>query len=198
MGKTAGGAIWLNAERLSPYDFWQFWRNTEDADVGRFLRFFTELPLHEIELLENMQGVDLNNAKKILADEATKMCHGEQAAKEARQKAESTFEQGKPEAFPMSVGQLEKGIPLIDFLVNEIKWASSKSEARRLILGKGIRINDEIIDDEKFAINLNIVGEGCKLSSGKKKHILIKADHRNDSVRSAVSRSVEKQKFQEE
>lgn len=173
MGKTASGAIWLNREKLDPYDFWQYWRNTDDADVGRFLRLFTELPLDEIARLEKLQGVELNDAKKILADEATKLCHGAADAQAARQKAESTFEQGKPPEVALSKSQLASGLPLYEVLI-QLGWAQSKSEGRRLIAGGGIKLGEEPVKDELFAINSNsIPKDGVKLSAGKKKHAVL-------------------------
>jgi len=180
MGKSAGGAVWLNADRLSPYDYWQFWRNTEDADVGRFLRLFTELPLEEIAELETLEGAGINEAKKRLAFEATKLAHGEAAAVEAAETARRTFEQGDlAEGLPtIEVGRddLAAGIPVVDLLVRA-ELAASKGEARRLIKGNGARLNDAAIADEAVTVtatDLNADGV-LKLSAGKKRHVLVKA-----------------------
>ena len=179
MGKSLGGAVWLNADRLSPYDYWQFWRNTEDGDVGRFLRLFTELPLEEIAELEKLEGAGINEAKKRLAFEATKLAHGEAAALEAAETARRTFEQGAlAEGLPtIEVGSddLAAGIPVVDLLVRA-ELAASKGEARRLIKGNGARLNDEAIGDEARAVtaaDLNADGV-LKLSAGKKRHVLVK------------------------
>jgi tyrosyl-tRNA synthetase len=180
MGKSVGGAVWLNADRLSPYDYWQFWRNTEDGDVGRFLRLFTELPLEEIAELEKLEGAGINEAKKRLAYEATKLAHGEAAASEAAETARRTFEQGAlAEGLPtVEVGSddLAAGIPVVDLLVRA-ELAASKGEARRLIKGNGARLNDAAITDEAQTVttaDLNTDGV-MKLSAGKKRHVLVKA-----------------------
>ncbi len=179
MGKTANGAVWLNKDRLSSYDYWQFWRNTEDADVGKFLRLFTELPISEIERLEKLKDREINEAKKILADEATKLCHGESAAIEARETARKTFEEGKAggslPTFDVQKDKLEAGISLIDLLILA-KLCKSKGESRRMMKQGGIRLNDEQIKDEAYSVTLeNITDNGTiKLSSGKKRHALIK------------------------
>lgn len=179
MGKTADGAVWLNAEKLSPYDYYQYWRNTEDADVGRFLKLFTWLPMEEIAKLEALQGAEVNEAKKVLAFEATKICHGEKAAKEAQGTAQTVFEQGglggDLPSFDLDKGALEAGIPVIDILV-ESGFCSSKGEAKRLIKGGGARVNDVSIGDIDSKIgesDLNDDGQ-IKLSSGKKKHAIFK------------------------
>ena len=180
MGKTAEGAMWLAAEMLSPYDYWQFWRNTEDADVGRFLKFFTELPMEHIAELEAMPGAEINDAKKILATEATAMLHGEKAAEDALRTAEDTFEKGKlgddlPEV-SVAKSELEAGIAAFK-LLHQAGLASSGKEARNLIKGGGARVNDEKIDDEMQAINTADLTEHgvIKLSAGKKKHVLVRA-----------------------
>ena len=141
MGKSVGGAVWLNADRLSPYDYWQFWRNTEDGDVGRFLRLFTELPLEEIAELEKLEGAGINEAKKRLAFEATKLLHGERRRREAAETARRTFEQGAAAATLPSLVHLAAGIPVVDLLVRA-ELAASKGEARRLIKANGARLND--------------------------------------------------------
>ena len=177
MGKTADGAVWLNAERLSPYDYWQFWRNTEDADVGRFLRFFTELSLDEIAALEALEGSGINEAKKRLADEATTLAHGADAAAQARQTAEQTFEQGGlSENLPrvtLPAAELAAGIPAFK-LFHLTGLCASGGEARKLIQGGGARINDAKVESETSHITLQ-PGETLKLSAGKKKHVLLQA-----------------------
>ena len=180
MGKSAAGAIWLNADMLSPYDYWQYWRNTEDADVGRFLRLFTEMPLDEIERLEAMQGTDINEAKKVLANEITAMCHGRQAAEEAAETARKTFEEGAlGDSLPsidIARTDLEAGIAAFD-LFKQAGLAASNGEARRLIKGGGGRLNDIAIGDETQNIGIDdLNGDGViKLSAGKKRHVLVKA-----------------------
>ncbi|WP_158046662.1 tyrosine--tRNA ligase [Skermanella pratensis] len=180
MGKSLGGAVWLNADRLSPYDYWQFWRNTEDADVGRFLRLFTELPLDEIAGLERLEGAGINEAKKRLAFETTRMCHGEAAAQEAAETARRTFEQGGlAEGLPtvgIARGELDAGIPVIDLLVRA-DLAASKGEAKRLIKGGGARLNDAVVVEETQVTGTgDLNAEGVlKLSAGKKRHALVKA-----------------------
>ena len=178
MGKGAKGAVWLNADRLSPYDYWQFWRNTEDADVGRFLRLFTELPLDEIAHLESLAGAGINDAKKILANQATALLHGEAAAREAAETARRTFEEGDAAAaLPTHVvapGELAAGVPLFRLLA-EAGLATSNGEARRLIKGGGARVNDAVITDEQHVVTTNDLRDGVvKLSAGKKQHRLIK------------------------
>jgi tyrosyl-tRNA synthetase len=178
MGKSAKGAVWLNAERLSPYDYWQFWRNTEDADVGRFLRLFTELPLDEIARLDSLPGAGINDAKKILANEATALLHGAAAAQEAAETARRTFEEGAAaETLPthtVAAADLTAGLPLIR-LLTESGLAASNGEARRLIRGGGARVNDTAISDEQLLVTETDLRHGAiKLSAGKKQHRLIK------------------------
>ncbi|SOD89328.1 tyrosine--tRNA ligase [Caenispirillum bisanense] len=178
MGKTASGAVWLNAERLSAYDYWQFWRNTEDADVGKFLRLFTELPLDEIARLEGLQGAEINDAKKVLADEVTRLCHGTEAAEAARRTAEETFEKGGAGGDLPTVevprAELEAGVALVDLLVR-LEMTASKGEARRLIKQGGARVNDAAVTDEAHTVTLAALdGDHIKLSAGKKKHALVK------------------------
>ena len=179
MGKTAAGAVWLNPDRLSPYDYWQFWRNTEDADVGRFLRLFTLLPLEEIARLEALEGQELNEAKKVLAGEATALCHGKETADAAAETARRTFEEGGlGEDLPsvsVSAAELEKGIPAF-LLFTQSGLTQSNGEARRLIKGGGARLNDLRIEDENRQLRPEDLGaEGiAKLSAGRKKHALIK------------------------
>ena len=176
MGKTAGGAVWLNEERLSAFDFWQFWRNTEDADVGRFLRLFTELPLDEIERLESLEGAEINQAKIILANEATRLCHGEEAAKASEATATQTFAQGQMSdglpQFAMSADQAY-GLSVLDAFVTA-ELAASKGEIRRLIKGGGARINGTAISSDDAVLSENDFTDGrCQLSAGKKRHALI-------------------------
>ncbi|KYO52649.1 tyrosine--tRNA ligase [Tistrella mobilis] len=178
MGKTAGGAVWLNAEMLSAYDYWQFWRNTADADVGRFLKLFTELPLDEIARLEALGGAEINEAKKILAHEATKMAHGEEAALSAAETARRTFEEGAAgEDLPVIVipaAELDAGIPAFE-LFARAGLAPSRKEARRTIQGGGARLNGEKIEDEQQPITTAWLADGqIKLSAGRKRHALVK------------------------
>jgi tyrosyl-tRNA synthetase len=180
MGKTAQGAVWLNAERLSPYEYWQFWRNTEDADVGRFLRLFTELPIDEIARLEALEGSEINEAKKILASEAAALCHGREAAEAAAQTAREVFEAGgSGDDLPQTTvprDLLERGVAAVE-LFNRAGLAASNSEARRLIRGGGARINDTVVADETRIVRLaDLDPRGMvKLSAGRKRHALIRA-----------------------
>jgi tyrosyl-tRNA synthetase len=180
MGKTAQGAVWLNDDLLSAYDYWQFWRNTEDADVGRFLRLFTDLPIAEIEKLEALKGAEVNEAKKRLAHEATALAHGEAAARTAAETARRTFEEGGTgDALPtieVAARDLNGGIPAFDLLVRA-GLAASKGEARRLIRSGGARINDAPVADETRAVTASdLSGSGTiKLSAGKKRHALVRA-----------------------
>lgn len=180
MGKTAAGAVWLNEERRSSYDYWQFWRNTEDADVGRFLKLFTDLPLDEIARLEKLQGAEINAAKIILANAATTLCRGEDAARDAEATAQKVFVEGglggDLPVIELSKAALGAGLPVIDLLM-QAGFAASKSEARRMIKGAGARLNDVTVSDENLkvtAADLNPEGT-AKLSSGKKKHVILKA-----------------------
>jgi len=179
MGKTADGAVWLNADRVSPYDYWQFWRNTADADVGRFLRLFTDLSLEETQRLESLQDAEINDAKKILATEATAMCHGRAAAEEAANTAAETFEQGQSaEGLPtveVPAAELADGIAAFA-LFARAGLANSNGEARRLIRGGGARLNDQKIADENTNVSASDAdGDGViKLSAGKKRHVLIR------------------------
>ncbi|VAV96397.1 Tyrosyl-tRNA synthetase [hydrothermal vent metagenome] len=181
MGKSLSGAVWLNDDMLSSYDFWQFWRNTADADVGKFLRLFTELPMAEIERLEKLEGAGINEAKKILANEATALCHGAEAAQTAEETARQAFEQKSLSADLPTVSvaktDLEKGIAIGDLYVTA-GLTKSKGEARRLIKQGGARLNDDKISDGEAVITLKqLNSEGTiKLSAGKKKHILIKPE----------------------
>ena len=178
MGKTAAGAVWLNADRRSPYDYWQFWRNTEDADVGRFLKLFTELPMDEIARLEALPGAGINEAKKVLADEATTMLHGAEAAASARAASEAAFEQGRLSedlpTFEVPRVDLETGVPLAN-LAADAGLASSRSDARRLAQGGGLRLNDEAVSDAGRIVTLADIKDGAiKLAAGKKKIVLVK------------------------
>jgi len=179
MGKTAAGAVWLNADMLSAYDYWQFWRNTEDRDVGRFLKLFTTLPMDKIAEQEAKQGADINEAKKVLATEATALLHGREAAEAAAETARKTFEEGA----------LATSLPTIDISASELAQGianthafvlaglvASNGEAKRQIKGGGLRINDDVVSDELGKITpANLTAEGViKLSFGKKKHVLLK------------------------
>lgn len=179
MGKTAGGAVWLSAEKRSPFDYWQFWRNTEDADVGRFMRLFTDLPLAEIARLEALGGAEINEAKKILATEATTLCHGGTAAAAAAETARLTFEAGETTAslpgIDIPAAELDTGIPAIILLVRA-GLATSNGEARRLIRGGGARLNDTPITDETLTISrADLIDGAAKLSAGRKQHRLVRA-----------------------
>jgi tyrosyl-tRNA synthetase len=178
MGKTADGAVWLNADQLTPYDYWQFWRNTEDGDVGRFLKLFTDLPLDEIARLEALEGAGINEAKKVLADEATAMLHGPDAARAARAAAERAFEEGGLSddlpSFEIKASDLAAGIPLAA-LVGDAGLAPSRSEARRLAQGGGIRVNDAVEKDGQRLLTAADVKDGViKLAAGKKKIVLVR------------------------
>nr|WP_298794818.1 tyrosine--tRNA ligase [uncultured Acetobacter sp.] len=179
MGKTANGAVWLSEARLPVFDYWQFWRNTEDADVGRFLRLFTDLPLEDCARLESLQGADINEAKKILATEATALCHGHEAAQAAAQAARQTFEEGKLTAADLPVhtvpqAMLAEGVPVFRLFV-EAGLAKTNGEARRLVRGGGARVNNAVVQDENGVIAEKDMVEGAiRLSSGKKHHVLVK------------------------
>ena len=179
MGKTAAGAVWLNADQLSPYDYWQFWRNTDDGDVGRFLRLFTELPLDEVARLEALQGAEINDAKKRLADEATTLLHGREAAEAAAGAARAAFEEGRLSAdlptFEVPLSALEAGLPLAT-LAADAGLAPSRSEARRLAQGGGLRLNDQQVTDPTAAATVADLKDGVlKLAAGRKKIVLVKA-----------------------
>ena len=179
MGKTAAGAVWLNEEALSSYDYWQYWRNVDDRDVGRFLRLFTELDLDEIARLEALEGEEINQAKKVLADEATRLCRGGAAAATAAETARQTFEKGGVDdnlpSITLHHDDLAAGKPLVDLYV-EAGLASSKKEARRLIEQGGARIDGalvEAVDQVIVADNFGL-GDRLKLSAGRKRHALVK------------------------
>jgi len=179
MGKTAQGAVWLNADRLSPYDYWQFWRNTEDADVGRFLKLFTDLSLNEIAKLEALQGAEINEAKKILANETTTLLHGGEASAAAAAAAKAAFEEGRTsEDLPtVDVGRalLDVGVQLAA-LVADAGLASSRSDARRLAQGGGLRLNDRAEPDAQRMVTLADIGADglIKLAAGRKKIVLVR------------------------
>ena len=179
MGKSEGGAVWLNEDMLSPYDYWQYWRNTEDADVGRFMRLFTELPLDEIARMEVLEGQELNEAKKVLATEATGLLHGKDAAARAAETARKTFEEGaSAEGLPtveVPRAELEGKIAAFE-LMRRAGLCASGGEARRLSKNRGARVNDTLIENDKAEIGLDeVTGDGViKLSAGKKRHILLK------------------------
>lgn len=181
MGKTAQGAVWLGAEALAPYDYWQYWRNVEDADVGRFLRLFTELPEGEIARLEKLDGAERNEAKKILATEATALCHGAAAAAEAAETARRTFEAGElGSALPTLAvprAELRNGIAAFE-LVRRAGLAESNGAARKLIKGGGARLNDVPIANETQAVGVgDLTAEGViKLSAGRKRHVLVRPE----------------------
>jgi tyrosyl-tRNA synthetase len=177
MGKSAEGAIWLNEDHLSGYDFWQFWRNTQDADVGRFLRLFTELPMDEIARLEALQGSEINNAKIILANEVTTLCRGADAAKGAEATAKETFVQGGAGAdlptVNVAADDLDAGINIIDIFI-QAGLGNSKGEVRRLIKGGGAKLNDQKVSGEDVSVSAADLTDGrIKLSAGKKRHALV-------------------------
>ena len=176
MGKTADGAIWLNEDRLPAFDFWQFWRNTEDADVARFLALFTELPMDEVNRLSALEGAEINEAKIILANETTTLCHGAEAAAAAMQTAQQTFAgSGVSEGLPqetINAGEVES-LGMIAALV-KVGFAKSNGEARRLIRGGGARLNDTAVTDEDFQLGAGDFIDGrAKISAGKKRHALL-------------------------
>jgi tyrosyl-tRNA synthetase len=179
MGKTAAGAVWLNAEMLSPYDYWQYWRNTEDGDVERFLKLFTVLPLDEIARLAALQGQEINEAKKTLATEATALLHGRDAAEQAAGTARRTFEEGAlAEDLPtvtIPSGELDNGLGVLSAFV-QAGLVASTSEARRQIKGGGLKVNDEAVTDEKMTLSAaNLTPQSViKLSLGRKKHVLVR------------------------
>jgi tyrosyl-tRNA synthetase len=186
MGKTARGAVWLNQDRLSDFDYWQFWRNVDDADVGRFLRLFTDLPLDEIARLEALEGAELNQAKKVLADEATRLCRGEMAASTAAESAQGLFERSVSSglgavAFDPSAAtevpreELMRGVSIID-LFQRSRLVASKGEARRLIRGGGARLNETRVEDEALEVGIDhLVDDRLLLSAGRKRHAWVRA-----------------------
>ena len=179
MGKSAQGAIWLNSDRLSPYDFWQYWRNTEDEDVDRFLKLFTELPLDEIARLSALKGNELNEAKKILAHEVTQLCHGRDVANSVAESARKTFEEGSiGQDLPFIIinkNDLEDGVWVIEAM-RKLALIQSNGEGRRLIANGGVRVNDTVISDPEKQLNVSdiTISGMIKLSAGKKRHALVK------------------------
>ena len=179
MGKTANGAIWLNSNLCSPWDYWQFWRNTEDKDVIRFLKLFTEISLEEIKKLEELEGAEINDAKIMLANATTTLLHGEEETKKAISTAKNIFEKKEGTAnlpvISYNNNELTEGVPILECLTNNNYLLSSKGEARRLIRGSGVKINNTTISDENMKINNSLfVNESrIKLSVGKKKHIIL-------------------------
>jgi tyrosyl-tRNA synthetase len=177
MGKTVSGAVWLKKERLSPYDYWQFWRNTEDADVGRFLKLFTDMPLDEIARLERLRDAEINEAKKILAFETTKLAHGEAAAQAAAATAREVFEGGGGKSADLPTYEFPQGTtPLIVDVVVTLGLASSRGDAKRLIEQGGIRLNDAPVTSLTATIGAGDIDSTgiARLSAGKKRHALAK------------------------
>jgi tyrosyl-tRNA synthetase len=180
MGKSAAGAVWLNPDRLSPYEFWQYWRNVEDEDVGRFLRVFTDLPLSEVAKLEALKGQEINEAKKVLATAVTALAHGEAAAASAVDTARKTFEEGgKADTLPtvdLPRARLVQGIAAFE-LMHEAGLAPSRTEARKLIKGGGGRLNDAPIESDTVMVTEHHLDRGgtLKLSAGRKRHVLVRA-----------------------
>jgi tyrosyl-tRNA synthetase len=176
MGKTVSGAVWLKAEKLSTYDYWQFWRNTEDADVGRFLRLFTDLPLAEIARLEKLEGAEINEAKKILANAATTLCHGPAAAAAAENTAKATFEAGGLGG-DLPVYALNAGSAAVVDIIVSLGFVASKGEAKRLIEQGGVRLNDQPVTSLTATVSANDLDSdgAARLSAGKKRHAVVKA-----------------------
>ncbi|MEM6811040.1 MAG: tyrosine--tRNA ligase [Pseudomonadota bacterium] len=179
MGKTEQGAVWLNSEMLSPYDYYQFWRNCDDVMVGTLLKRFTMLPMDEIQRLENLEGSDINEAKKILAFEATALCHGKDSAEDAQETAQKVFEQGSIgddlPTIEVSLSELQKGIAFTDLFLQS-GLAESKGEVKRLIKGGGAKLNDNSVSEQDKLVTDSDIADGIiKLSSGKKRHALVKA-----------------------
>jgi tyrosyl-tRNA synthetase len=179
MGKSVAGAVWLSADMLSPYDYWQYWRNVEDTDTGRFLRVFTDLPIGEIERLEALKGSEINEAKKVLANEATALAHGRAEAERAAGAAHQTFEgEGVSADLPtvtISRADLAKGIGVLALFTHS-GLTTSNSEARRQIAGGGLKVNDQTVTDERASIGeRDVAASGAiKLSLGRKKHVLVR------------------------
>ena len=178
MGKTERGAVWLNQDALPAYDYWQFWRNTQDSDVGRFLKLFTDLPLDEIARLAALEGAELNDAKKLLATEATSLCRGRDAAREAEETARRTFEnKGFGDDLPsvtLDEAALSQGVPVVDLFV-QLGLTGSKKEARRLIAQGGARVNEARVTDETATVGTSDLADGViKLSAGRKRHALVR------------------------
>ncbi len=180
MGKTADGAVWLNADMKSPYEYWQYWRNSEDADVGRFLKIFTDLPLAEIARLEALQGAEINDAKKVLATEATALLHGRDEALKAEEAARATFEQGVTSAnlptFSVSKAEFSQGLRVANALALA-KLVASNGEGKRAIAAKSVSVNDALVTDETATLSdADLVDGAIKLSYGKKKHALLRVE----------------------
>ena len=177
MGKSANGAIWLNSDKLSPYEFWQYWRNTLDADVGKFLKLFSELPVSECDRLGSLEGQEINEAKIILANEVTKLCHGEEAAISSNKTAHKVFtEDGSDDNLPtLEISKLEvlDGISFTQALVRT-GLVSSGKEAKRIIAGGGAKLNDQVINDAGYMLDATELHKTPKISASKKKHALIK------------------------
>ncbi|MCG6115178.1 MAG: tyrosine--tRNA ligase [Mesorhizobium sp.] len=179
MGKTMGGAVWLDAEMMSPYDFWQYWRNTEDADVGRFLKLYTTMPMDEIGRLAALGGSEINEAKKVLATEITALLHGREAADQAAETARQTFEEGAlAETLPtveVPASEIEAGLGVLSLFVTA-GLAGSNGEARRHVKGGAVRVNDTAVeDDRRIVSSADVTAEGVvKLSLGRKKHVLVR------------------------
>jgi len=179
MGKTAAGAVWLDEKLLPPFEYWQFWRNTEDRDVGRFLRLFTELALGEIERLESVEGAEINEAKKVLANEATALVHGREAAERAAEAARQTFEQGAVAhdlpTVTMAAAELSAGLGVLSAFV-KAGLASSTGDARRQIKGGGLKVNDKTVTDERATLSQADLSDAgaIKLSLGRRRHVLLR------------------------
>jgi tyrosyl-tRNA synthetase len=174
MGKTAAGAVWLNEERVSPFDYWQFWRNTEDADVGRFLGLFTELPMGEVRRLGALAGAEVNEAKKVLATEATALLHGRAAAEAAAETARRAFGQGEAaEGLPSMTADLAAGVALLDLLA-EAKLTASKGEGRRLVANRGVRVNGEVVEDAARRLEAADLRDGAITLSVGKRRLLVR------------------------
>lgn len=177
MGKSQGGAVWLSGDLLSAYEFWQFWRNTTDADVGRFLKLYTELPVAECERLGALQGSEINEAKILLANEVTALLHGTEAAASAQATAREVFEQGGAggdlEVALLAAGALDDGLSVVQMLV-QTGIAASGKEAKRLIAEGGLRLNNETVTDPQMAVDMALIGDGLKVSVGRKKHRMVR------------------------
>ncbi len=177
MGKTVNGAVWLNDDMLSAWEFWQYWRNTEDADVGRFLKLYTELPLDEIARLEKLEGAEINEAKKVLANEVTRLCHGDAAAQQAAETARKTFEEGVASTdlptIEIPAAELAAGLPAYALFVRA-GLAASNGEAKRLLKGGGGKVNDQAVDEARPVGSDDLRDGAVKLTAGKKRHILVK------------------------
>lgn len=177
MGKSADGAVWLNADMRSPYEFWQFWRNTTDADVGRFLKLYTELPIEDCDRLGALEGSEINNAKIILANEVTTLCHGAEAAAAAEATAREVFEKGgigdDLPTVALTSDEVGDGISIVQLIVRS-GLAKTGKEAKRLIAENGAKIDDAPLTDAGLMINVDALANPIKLSAGKKRHALVK------------------------